>query len=105
MKSSKLILSPLSKRHLFLCQFQTRNFAKLVRQQDPEEVKNMPVFQYATENTKRKKRVYMWGNAMLGALGNASFIMPVKPKCPLESVDRPWRLPFADLHQVIFFFI
>lgn len=84
-------------RHL---QLQIRTFAKLVKKQDPDEVKNMPIFQYATENTKQTKRVYMWGNAMFGALGHASFIKPVTHKFPLQSMNYPWRLPFADFHKV-----
>ncbi|CAL1273742.1 unnamed protein product [Larinioides sclopetarius] len=90
-------------RKLYIQQYlrhHVRNFAKLVRQQDPEEVENMPVFQYATENTKRKKRVYMWGNAAFGALGKASFIMPTAHRRPLKSMIYPWRLPFADFHKI-----
>lgn len=79
---------------------QVRTLAKLIRQQDPEEVKDMPIYQYATENTKKKKRVYMWGNAMFGALGNSSFLLPTVHKHPLKSMKYPWRLPFADFHKV-----
>jgi len=82
----------------YLCHL--RNYAKVVRQQDQEEVNNMPIFQYATENTKKRKRLYMWGNAMFGALGNSHFLRPVTHKYVLESMRRPWRLPFADLHKV-----
>ncbi|GIX86018.1 RCC1-like G exchanging factor-like protein [Caerostris extrusa] len=73
--------------------------AKFLKQ-DQEEVKNMPIFQYATENTKRKRRVYMWGNAMLGALGKANFILPVVHKQPLESMVYPWKHPFGNFHKV-----
>lgn len=77
-----------------------RNYAKVIRQQDPEDFKKMPVFEYATENSKRKKRIYMWGNALFGALGNANFLQPVRHKYALENMCKPWRLPFADLHKV-----
>ncbi|XP_035207669.1 RCC1-like G exchanging factor-like protein isoform X2 [Stegodyphus dumicola] len=101
MSASKTSLTYLKQsyfqRHFLL---QGRNFAKLVRKQDPEEVKNMPIFQYATKNTKRSRRIYMWGNAACGALGNASFVRPRIHKFPLASMNRPWRLPFADFHKV-----
>lgn len=100
MNSSKQTLSYLQHCHRSLCLFQVRSYAKLIRQQDPEEVENMPVFQYATENTKRKKRLYLWGNAQFGALGNANFVKPKLHKFPLESMRKPWRLPFADFHKV-----
>lgn len=97
MKSSKWALSFMLKRQ---CQMQVKNYSKVVRQQDPEEINSMPVMQYATENSKKKKRVYMWGNAMFGALGNANFIKPVNHKYALEDMRKPWRLKFADLHEV-----
>lgn len=98
MNPTKRTLSFAQKGYLF----HLRNYAKVVRQQDQEEVNNMPIFQYATENTKKRKRLYMWGNAMFGALGNSNFIKPVTNNYVLESMRRPWRLPFADLHKVIF---
>ena len=104
MKSSKNAASALQK---CLLQYrpQLRTYAKVIRQQDPEDFKNMPIFQYRTENSKKKKRIYMWGNAMFGALGNANFVKPVRHKHPLESMRRPCRLSFADLHKVKEIFI
>lgn len=78
-----------------------RNFAKLVREQDPEEVRNMPVFQYAPDSVKKKNRVYLWGNAICGALGNPSFTHPPPRKDLLRTMHRPWRFPFADTHKVV----
>ena len=101
MNTSKWAISYIHKCYLRQCIIlQIRNYAKVVQKQDAEEVNNMPVFQYATENTKRKKRLYLWGNAMYGALGNSSFLKPVYHKHPLKSYGRPWRLPFADMHKV-----
>lgn len=99
MKSSKKAVSVLQKS-LVQYQPQLRTYAKVIRQQDPEEYKNMPIFQYRSEHSKKKKRIYMWGNAMFGALGNANFVKPVRHKYPLENMCRPSRLPFADLHKV-----
>ncbi|KAG8195766.1 hypothetical protein JTE90_004773 [Oedothorax gibbosus] len=96
-ESHSTLLKLCFQQHL---QSQIRSFAKLVKKQDPDEVKNMPIFQYATENTKRTKRVYMWGNALFGALGHASFIKPMKHMKPKESMKYPWRMPFADFHNV-----
>lgn len=99
MKSSKNAFSTLQKSFVQY-QIQLRTFAKVIRQQDPEDFKNMPIFQYRSENSKKKKRIYMWGNAMFGALGNANYLKPVQHKYPLQSMVRPCRLPFADLHKV-----
>ncbi|XP_042908664.1 RCC1-like G exchanging factor-like protein [Parasteatoda tepidariorum] len=79
---------------------QSRCYGKLVREQDPEETTKMPIFEYATENTKRRKRVYVWGNALFGALGKINFIKPANGQKPLKSMHFPWRLSFAELHRV-----
>lgn len=99
MNPSKWALSCVQKCYIRQCTIQVRNY-KVVRQQDPEEVNNMPIFQYATENTKKKKRIYTWGNAMVGALGNSHFLKPTIHKYALESIRRPSRLPFGELHKV-----
>lgn len=100
MNSSKKAVLILQRYHSQKRLPHVRNYAKVIRQQDPEDFKTMPVFQYATENTKRKKRIYMWGNAAFGALGNANFLKPVRHKFALDNMCKPWRLPFADLHKV-----
>ncbi|XP_054714057.1 RCC1-like G exchanging factor-like protein [Uloborus diversus] len=77
-----------------------RKYAKK-RLQSDEDVMKMPIFQYASKNTKRSKRIYMWGNTMYGALGNSNFILPGRHQTPLKSMRAPWRLPFADFHKVV----
>lgn len=101
MNSSKWALSSVQRCYLQQTLFQARKYAKLIREQDPEEVKDMPVFQYATKNTKRRRRIYMWGNTKLGALGNSNFLKPFRPhKYPIQSIWKPSRNIFADLHEV-----
>ncbi|RWS05860.1 Williams-Beuren syndrome chromosomal region 16 protein-like protein [Dinothrombium tinctorium] len=82
--------------------FTVKRWAKtLKRGQDPEKVKQMPVFQFVGKNLEKKTRVYTWGSAETGALGIANLVKPSdRFKKPRPAVWRPLRLTFFNLMKV-----
>lgn len=64
----------------------------------------LTVFQYASAKKEKSTRVYVWGLAGHGALGEREFLKPQKPgKRPVEYMHRPYRLGFAEEHDVTLF--
>ncbi|GAB6030228.1 Williams-Beuren syndrome chromosome region 16 protein, variant 2 [Chamberlinius hualienensis] len=66
----------------------------------PESEAAEPIFQYATDKSKPSQRVYMWGHAAVGALGNKYYITGYKNKSPLEKQRVPARLSFIDDYEI-----
>ncbi|XP_047001017.1 RCC1-like G exchanging factor-like protein [Schistocerca americana] len=84
----------------------TRNFTTsvqcFVKRKYPineEESKLLPVFQYPV-SSRSIRRVYVWGLAEHGALGNALECTKSK-RTPLKSVRHPNRLHFAEKHKIV----
>jgi RCC1-like G exchanging factor-like protein len=59
---------------------------------------HIPVFKYIGNSNKKKSkdRVYVWGYAGTGALGEKQFIRPEKNIPPVLKVRKPWRLKWVD---------
>lgn len=60
----------------------------------------LPVFQYATSKSKRTTRVYMWGHAVTGCLGNPNYVRPPRGCHRRPSEHKPTKLNFAEIHKV-----
>jgi len=67
---------------------------------DREKEKEMPTYQFAAEKTKKYNRVYVWGNAQLGALGQEGFNFPKKKRNVLKYMHKPFRQSFAEFNSV-----
>lgn len=73
------------------------------RGQDPEELKTMPKFEFETPK-KLRNRVFVWGHAATGALGDISFIdwrydkksLQTGRREPLQNYPAPHRLDFVN---------
>ena len=60
------------------------------------------VFQYTSTKAERSVRIYSWGLAEHGALGERQFLKPVtRGRRPVEYMHRPYRIPFGEEHDVI----
>jgi len=59
----------------------------------PQEEEGGLTFQFAGEKgEKAVRRIYVWGNAQYGALGQFSFLMPRKPKQSIVTqMFKPYR--------------
>ena len=57
------------------------------------------VNKYISESTRPDNRVYTWGYAELGALGNRNLLKPKNGKKPYTYLHRPMRLWFAELNK------
>lgn len=79
-------------------QIASKRFVKRKYPINREEEKNLPIFQYAED--KFEKRVYVWGLAEHGALGNQVKRGHRKNK-PLAYMHRPTRLSFAEYYKVV----
>ena len=65
----------------------------------PIKAKNVPVFTFAKSMvTRSKRRLYVWGYASLGALGEPQFIEPLAGTQLANVVQQrtPWRLRWVD---------
>jgi len=63
---------------------------------------SVPVFQYASPKNERNARIYSWGLAEHGALGERQFLKPTTPgRRSVEYMHRPYRLGFGEEHDVI----
>lgn len=60
----------------------------------------MPVFQYTGDRSKRRKRVYLWGSCLTGALGHDKLVRPKLGHAPRAAHNKPYRLPFSELYKV-----
>ncbi|XP_043239071.1 RCC1-like G exchanging factor-like protein isoform X1 [Amphibalanus amphitrite] len=67
---------------------------------NPEIEDRLPVNKYISEGTRPDNRVYTWGYAELGALGNRNLLRPKNGKKPYTYLHRPMRLWFAELNKV-----
>ncbi|KAI1280408.1 putative E3 ubiquitin-protein ligase HERC4 [Halotydeus destructor] len=72
-----------------------RNVKKIRRMEDPEYTKSQPVFKHAPDKLNVKKRIFTWGNAETGALGNVNFLFPADGKKAVEEFKRPHRLAYV----------
>lgn len=80
----------------------TTSVSVFVKQKFPineEEAKLLPVFQYPV-SSKGDRRVYVWGLAEHGALGNGLENKKRKIR-PHQTVRYPHRLHFAEKHKVV----
>ena len=57
------------------------------------------VNKYISESARPDNRVYTWGYAELGALGNRNLLRPKNGKKPYTYLHRPMRLWFAELNK------
>ncbi|XP_067008826.2 RCC1-like G exchanging factor-like protein [Anabrus simplex] len=69
------------------------HFVKRKYPVNPEDAKQLPTFQYPISSSS-DRRVYSWGLAEHGALGN-------REKSRNRFVQRPSRLQFAEKHKVV----
>lgn len=58
------------------------------------------VFQYAGEKAKRRKRVYIWGSCLTGALGHDRLVRPRTGAQPRAAHAKPYKTPFAEVFKV-----
>eukprot|EP00095_Tigriopus_kingsejongensis_P008606 maker-scaffold460_size165339-snap-gene-0.29 protein:Tk08606 transcript:maker-scaffold460_size165339-snap-gene-0.29-mRNA-1 annotation:"hypothetical protein DAPPUDRAFT_304656" len=66
---------------------------------NPEEEKQLPTFEYAS--VEPNNRIYLWGMACYGALGNPDFVRPKnKKKNPLKANHHPTRCSTAEKRSV-----
>nr|CAD7457884.1 unnamed protein product [Timema tahoe] len=75
-----------------------RHYGKRVRQAVPKEHHHLPIFQYPT-SSDTDQRVYVWGLAEHGALGNQRQLL--RQKKPQHYVSYPKRLHFAEQNRVL----
>lgn len=62
---------------------------------------SLPVYQYASAKSDKRNRVFTWGLAEHGALGERQFLKPIhKARRPVEYMHRPYRLGFAEENDV-----
>ncbi len=76
--------------------------------ESPLKFKNVPVYSFVNNNnnnnnkqtkneTKSKERLYVWGYAALGALGEPQFLRPLKEnQNRIYKMRKPWRLRWVD---------
>lgn len=59
------------------------------------------MFQYASQKDKVHSRVYVWGLAEHGALGERQFLKPTREgRWPIQYMHRPYRLALGEDHEV-----
>jgi len=59
------------------------------------------VYQYTSAKTEKNTKVFTWGLAEHGALGDREFLKPIRQgRRPVEYMHRPYRLGFAEEHYV-----
>uniref|UniRef100_T1J6W7 RCC1-like G exchanging factor-like protein n=1 Tax=Strigamia maritima TaxID=126957 RepID=T1J6W7_STRMM len=69
--------------------------------QSPEEKQKIPIFKYGAKEQQRSKRIYLWGCAATGALGEPRYLKPTQKRArALLSLHKPGRLRFAELNDV-----
>lgn len=72
-----------------------RSARTLKRGQDPVKAAEIPVYEYASENKRKlEDRLYIWGFAATGALGNALYVKPTPPFRAKEYIKSPRRFSF-----------
>ena len=73
-----------------------KRWARTVKRgQDPVQLSDMPVYQYASEKKlKLENRLYIWGFAASGALGKAIYVKPSSNFRPKETILSPRRFSF-----------
>ncbi|XP_023337429.1 RCC1-like G exchanging factor-like protein [Eurytemora carolleeae] len=64
----------------------------------PED--SVPTFQFASDKPEKSKRVYMFGNASSGQLGQPKFLNPERNLPIVERMHKPYRIPFAEYEDV-----
>ena len=68
---------------------------------NPDDAKDLPVYTYASTNQNPISRVFSWGTACYGALGNPKILHPTKKhRKPLNSVHHPMRISNFELLKV-----
>lgn len=82
---------------------QTNRFFRItsISNESPLKFKNVPVYSFVNTNkryeTKSKERLYVWGYAGLGALGEPQFLRPLKDnQNRIFRMRKPWRLRWVD---------
>jgi hypothetical protein len=62
------------------------------------------VYQYISGKNEKKTKVFTWGLAEHGALGEREFLKPIRQgRRPVEYMHRPYRLGFADENEVNYY--
>ena len=94
----------LEKKLNFFMKQLSRSYFKVKRGQDPEEIKKMPVFQFAPDSNATKKKakiIYVCGFTLTGALGMPKLVKreqtdPRIVKRPIREVRIPKKLSFVN---------
>jgi len=80
------------------------NISRNVTTKKPKTLSNnasLPVFQYASTKNEKNTRVYSWGLAEHGALGERQFLRPITPgRRAVQYMHRPYRLKFGEENEV-----
>lgn len=77
----------------------------------PLKFKNVPVYTFANQSKSAQKstdRLYVWGLAGTGALGEPEFLDPKNGRTQIFNQRKPWRLRWADRFfctRIVFFFV
>lgn len=68
-----------------------RRYTNKSHRQDPNEVDNMPVYQFVGENPNNRKMVFTWGYSATGALGNEIYLPKYKKGGVFDSPKKTVR--------------
>jgi len=67
---------------------------------DPDQ-SNIPIIQYASDKPLQKTRLYMFGNAEFGQLGQQGFFQPMKKnQNTLKLMHKPFRTTFGEHEDI-----
>lgn len=76
---------------------ENRRASKIV----PESEDELPTYVYAGTNRNPQSRVFAWGMACYGALGNPDILHPArKTQTPRKTLSRPGRISRLELHKI-----
>ena len=73
---------------------------RLIRKVLPNDGEDLPVNTFASTHPNPISRVFTWGMACYGALGNPNLIIPPKNKKALRTMHRPIGIPKLELKRV-----
>ena len=67
----------------------------------PDDGDDLPIYSYASTNRNPISRVYTWGMACYGALGNPQLnVQKIKKKQKPDSIHHPMRLSAMEMKKV-----
>ena len=80
---------------------QMKKYQKRINSLDPDHDLNIPVEQYAKDNPNPVSRVYTWGLACYGALGNPNLVIPKKGyQSGKDIMKKPVRCSAVEMLRV-----